>query len=80
VWPDAIEDISRIDPDDAYAEPRGSTPVGWGETVLAQQRGEYPNDPKARVEGWLGEPDGRKYAAAWLEKPDMKMARSAAGG
>jgi hypothetical protein len=54
--------------------------VGWGETVLAQQRGEYPNDPKARVEGWLGEPDGRKYAAAWLEKPDMKMARSAAGG
>jgi hypothetical protein len=80
VWPDAIENISRIDPDDAYAEPRGSTPVGWGETVLAQQRGEYPNDPKARVEGWLGEPDGRKYAAAWLEKPDMKMARSAAGG
>jgi hypothetical protein len=80
VWPDSIENISRVDPDDPYAEPRAGTPIGWGDTVLAQQRGEYPNDAKARVDGWSGEPDGSKYAATWLEKPDMKMARSTARG
>ena len=69
VWPAAIEQISAIAPDDLYAEPHSGTPVGWGDTVLAQQRGEYPNDPKARVEDWAGEPVGRVYAAAWLENP-----------
>jgi hypothetical protein len=79
-WPDSIENISRVDPDDPYAEPRAGTPVGWGDTVLAQQRGEYPNDAKARVDGWSGEPDGSKYAVAWLEKPDVKMKGSPARG
>ena len=80
VWPDAIERISAVGSADPYAEPRPGTPVGWGDTVLAQQRGEYPNDPKARVEGWSGEPDGRKYALAWLENPHSKMAHSAVQG
>lgn len=71
VWPESIEKISKIDPNDPYAEPRSGTPVGWGETVLAQQRGEYPNDPKARTEGWSGEPDGRLHAAAWLKDPSV---------
>ncbi|HDR9185155.1 TPA: hypothetical protein QDB06_005795 [Burkholderia vietnamiensis] len=78
VWPAAIEQISAIAPDDLYAEPRSGTPVGWGDTVLAQQRGEYPNDPKARVEDWGGEPDGRMYAAAWLENPGANMMHAAA--
>ncbi|MBU9194546.1 hypothetical protein KTD33_08340 [Burkholderia gladioli] len=78
VWPAAIEQISVIAPDDLYAEPRSGTPVGWGDTVLAQQRGEYPNDPKARVEDWAGEPDGRLYAAAWLENPGANMRHAAA--
>ena len=69
IWPESIEKISKIDPNDPYAEPRSSTPVGWGDTVLAQQRGEYPNDPKGRTEGWSGEPDGRLHAAAWLKDP-----------
>nr|WP_057924973.1 DUF6708 domain-containing protein [Burkholderia ambifaria] len=69
VWPAAIEQISTIASDDLYAEPRTGTPVGWGDTVLAQQRGEYPNDPKARSEDWIGETDGQMHAAAWLDKP-----------
>lgn len=66
VWPEAVEKISHIDADDPYAEPRPGTPVGWGDTVLAQQRGEYPNAPKARMNDWKGDPDGRMHAAAWL--------------
>ena len=80
IWPEAIERISAVASDDPYAEPRPGTPVGWGDTVLAQQRGEYPNDPKARVQGWSGEPDGRKYALAWLENPHSKLAHSAVQG
>jgi len=70
VWPEAIEKLSRIALDDPYAEPRAGTPVGWAQTILAQQRGEYPEDSNARVDGWTGEPDGRTYAAAWLENPE----------
>ena len=67
VWPAAIEEISRVAMDDPHAQPCAGTPVGWGETVLAQRRGEYPKDSNARVEGWAGEPDGRQHAAAWLD-------------
>lgn len=75
IWPQAIENISRVPSDDPYAEPRDGTPVGWAETILAQQRGEYPEDSHARVDGWTGEPDGRQHAAAWLERPTACAAR-----
>lgn len=75
VWPESIEAISRIAPDDPYAEPRANTPVGWAETILAQRRGEYPEDPNARVDNWSGEPDGRAHAAAWLDNPTARAAR-----
>jgi hypothetical protein len=68
VWPEAIASISKVAANDPYAEPRAGTPVGWAETILAQQRGEYPEDANARVEGWTGEQDGREHAAAWLHK------------
>ncbi|UXU85865.1 DUF6708 domain-containing protein [Burkholderia sp. S-53] len=69
LWPDTIKQISTIASDDPYAEPRPGTPVGWGDTVLAQQRGEYPNDSKSRARGWTGEADGEQNAAVWLDKP-----------
>ncbi len=69
VWPAAIEEISVVASDDPYMQPRAGTPVGWSETVLAQRRGEYPNDPNSRVEGWTGEQDGRRHAAGWLDNP-----------
>lgn len=75
VWPQAIKNISHVAPDDPYAEPRTGTPVGWAETILAQQRGEYPEDSNARVEDWAGEPDGHLHAAAWLDKPATQAAR-----
>ncbi|MBU6488407.1 MAG: hypothetical protein KGQ57_11330 [Burkholderiales bacterium] len=71
VWPQSVEAISEISDDDPYAEPRSSTPVGWGETVLAQQRGDYPNDPKAKVDGWAGPSDSGQHASAWLDNPGM---------
>jgi len=80
IWPDTVERISAVASDDPYAEPRPGTPVGWGYTVWAQQRGEYPNDPKARANGWSGEADGSMYAAAWLEDPRTKMAHEIADG
>ncbi|WP_245644072.1 DUF6708 domain-containing protein [Paraburkholderia oxyphila] len=69
VWPAAIKCISVVAPDDHYAEPRPGTPVGWGATVLAQQRGEYPNDPKTTAQSWTGASDGRLHAATWLDNP-----------
>ncbi len=68
IWPDAIEKISVISADDAYAEPRASTPVGWAETVLAQRRGDYPDDPYAKVPNWNGEASAKANAIQWLKK------------
>ncbi|MBY4750768.1 hypothetical protein K6W17_01800 [Burkholderia dolosa] len=69
VWPSEIEKISEVGPNDPYAEPRRDTPIGWGDTVLAQRRGDYPNEAKATAVGWAGEPDGKRFAMAWLENP-----------
>jgi hypothetical protein len=67
IWPSSIEQISRIAPDDPYAEPRAGTPTGWAQTVQAQQRGSWPNGTKSKAEGWTGEPDGKAFALAWLK-------------
>lgn len=73
-WPESIEKVSEISPDDPYAEPRAGTPVGWAETVLAQQRGEYPNDPQGKVDHWRGEQDGVVNARLWLtDRPPKNL-------
>jgi hypothetical protein len=69
IWPDAIERISSIENDAPYAESCDGTPVGWCGTILAQQRGEYPNDPKTRVAGLTGQSDGGQHALTWLDEP-----------
>jgi hypothetical protein len=75
VWPKAIEGICQVDSGDSYAEPKAGTPVGWGETVLAQQRGEYPNDPQGKVANWTGERDGVSNARRWvLDEPPRDLA------
>lgn len=75
VWPESIEEISRPDPNDAYAEPREGTPVGWAETVLAQQRKEYPDAPQRKTDGWSGIKDGVENANHWaLDKPPKNLA------
>ncbi|SDQ19194.1 hypothetical protein SAMN05443245_0305 [Paraburkholderia fungorum] len=80
VWPADVEKISSIAQNDPYAEPRHKTPVGWGDTVLAQQRGDYPENPKARAEDWTGEADGKVHAVVWLANPAALVARSAVRG
>ncbi len=70
VWPDAVKNASHVADNDPYAEPRAGTPVGWAETVTAQKRGEYPDDERARAEGWRGEQDGEVHAAFWLANPN----------
>ncbi|PMS35373.1 hypothetical protein B0G57_10593 [Trinickia symbiotica] len=77
IWPDAIEGISTVAPGDPYAEPREGTPVGWEQTVLAQRRGEYPDDPKGKVDNWQGEPNGAANADLWLQaRPPRSFAEA----
>ncbi len=78
VWPQAVMDVSIIEPDDPYDEPRGNTPIGWGDTVLARQRGDYPDDPKMEIKDWKGEPDPALNALLWAEdRPQKLMNRDA---
>ncbi|WP_186183171.1 DUF6708 domain-containing protein [Burkholderia gladioli] len=79
IWPETIERISNISVDDPHAEPRPGTPVGWGDTILAQQRGEYPDNPQAQVKNWNGEMDEQKNAAAWIENPAAATRRTSQG-
>ncbi|WP_186211000.1 DUF6708 domain-containing protein [Burkholderia gladioli] len=79
IWPETIERISNISADDPHAEPRPGTPVGWGDTILAQQRGEYPDNPQAQVKNWNGEMDEQKNATAWIENPAAATRRTSQG-
>ncbi|BEV16757.1 hypothetical protein HBDW_35450 [Herbaspirillum sp. DW155] len=67
VWPQEVEDVSVIDPNDPYDEPQMHTPIGWGETVLAKQRGDYPEDPKMEIMDWRGERDPAVNALLWAQ-------------
>lgn len=67
VWPQTIEELSAIEPDDPYHEPHGRTPTGWGETLQAIERGEYPYDPKSEMKAWRGEHDPALNALLWDE-------------
>jgi len=76
-WPEEIERISKIAPDDPYSQPSGNTPVGWAETVLAKQRGEFPSDPKHKYSHWKGNPDTQVNLQQWLmDKPPKHLIQS----
>jgi hypothetical protein len=74
LWPDSIEKVSKIDTNDPYAEPRAGTPIGWGDTIEAQLRGEYPDNPKAKAKNWSGRLDSRQHAVSWLDDPTAHAA------
>jgi hypothetical protein len=48
IWPDAVDKVSVVDPDDPFDEPSGSTPVGWAETVHSMGRNEYRKATKRK--------------------------------
>ena len=67
VWPKAIEAVSSV-ASDAYAEPAGATPVGWGPTAVARESGTWPREDKRAQKNWRGEPDAIKNAMLWAEE------------
>ncbi|NUT63800.1 DUF6708 domain-containing protein [Herbaspirillum sp. C9C3] len=75
IWPAAVEKVSVVRPGDPYDEPSRSTPVGWGDTLLAIERNEYPYDPQKEVNEWLGEKDPAVNALLWSEDapPNWRM-------
>jgi len=73
IWPKSVEQVSNVAIDDAYNQPRGDTPVGWAETALAQERHDYPYDPKMELDNWHGEKDGAANASLWAEDVPPKI-------
>lgn len=67
IWPDAVNKVSVIEPDDPFNEPSGNTPVGWAETAHALDRNEYPEGDKKEMENWLGEKDPVASALLWAQ-------------
>lgn len=66
-WPSSIIDQCKVDPDDPFDEPKGSTPVGWHATDLAMAKGADPELQSKAIDEWTGEPDSRKNALLWAE-------------
>lgn len=77
VWPAAVDAVSVIDDGDPYEQPRGDTPVGWGPTTLARERGDYPIDPKKEVTEWRGEKNPVVNAALWAAEIPPQTYRAA---
>jgi hypothetical protein len=78
-WPVAILEKCKIDPDDPFDEPKGSTPVGWHATGLAREQGTYPELQSKKIDDWKSEPDGHKNSLLWAEdelKPDIRSAQA----
>ncbi len=67
IWPDAVNKVSVIEPDDPFNEPSGSTPVGWAETAHALDRNEYPEGDKKEMKNWSGEKDPVANALLWAQ-------------
>lgn len=67
IWPDAVNKVSVIDPNDPFDEPSGSTPIGWAETAHALDRNEYPEGDKKEMENWSGEKDPTANALLWAK-------------
>ncbi len=65
VWPKSVIAVSGIDPGDAFDQPSGDTPIGWGPTALKRAIGKWPRDPKKAIPQWQGEQDSMKNAMMW---------------
>jgi hypothetical protein len=73
IWPEVVEKVSMVPPDDPYDQPRNNTPVGWAQTVLAHGHNEYPEDPKRTMPDWHGEPDGKKNVLLWAADTPLTL-------
>jgi len=66
IWPDEVDRLCCLDASDTYAQPTGSTPIGWAATVHAKHRNEYPHFPRAEIIGWSGHSESRN-AELWAK-------------
>lgn len=66
-WPKAVEAISSV-AFDAFTESAGATPIGWGPTAVARERGTWPCEDQCAQMQWRGEPDAIKNALLWAEE------------
>lgn len=66
VWPASVLEVSGIRKGDAYAQPIGSTPVGWAETTRSRAAGSYPLAPHCISVDWSGEVDPIVNARRWM--------------
>ncbi len=67
VWPKEVTAVSLVALDDAFNQPRGETPVGWGATAVAREGGVWPREEILREELWRGESDTLKNGLLWAE-------------
>lgn len=66
VWPRGVLDVSDVRTGDAYVQPIGGTPIGWGETARARVAGRYPLVPHSISVDWSGEADPIANARRWM--------------
>ncbi|BEV16759.1 hypothetical protein HBDW_35470 [Herbaspirillum sp. DW155] len=67
IWPDSINKVSVIEPDDPFDQPSGRTPVGWAETTHAIDRNEYPDGDRREMPNWYGKKDPAANARLWAQ-------------
>jgi hypothetical protein len=67
VWPKMVDAVSVVAPDDAFDQPSGGTPVGWGQTAVAREGGAWPREDFRKVERWQGEQDVMQNGLLWAE-------------
>ncbi len=65
VWPKTVDAVSVIAPGDQFDQPRGDTPVGWGQTAVARERGAWPREDSRSEARWHGEQDVMQNGLQW---------------
>jgi hypothetical protein len=74
IWPTAVLEASDTEVSDLYAQPRGSTPIGFAATARAKREGRYPLAPCSVNPDWSGEPDSIVNARRWMQDSTLLTA------
>lgn len=75
VWPPEVQAISKVDPDDPYAQPKKSSQVGWLASLRANRNLAYPKPwHPVPTPGWTGDTDVWNNVNQWLPyEPTIKF-------
>lgn len=72
IWPPEIALLSEAVADDPYAQPHGTSLVGWVATAQAIAQKRYAGVQHGTTPCWLGEEDSLKHAARWVTDDDPR--------